>query len=72
MTDTRAMPLNIDYIRKRRDELGLTQAEAADKAGFPNAQKWSNYENGRIPDPQLSTLEAIAKALRCPVAKLIR
>lgn len=71
MADNGAMPLNTDFIRTRRLALKLTQAEAAERAGFPNLQKWSNYENGRIPDPQLSSLEAIAKALRCPVAKLI-
>jgi transcriptional regulator with XRE-family HTH domain len=72
MTDTGAMPLNIEYIRTRRLALKLTQADAAKAAGFPNGQKWSNYETGQIPDPQLSTLEAIAKALRCKVERLIR
>jgi transcriptional regulator with XRE-family HTH domain len=71
-TDNGAMPLNIEYIKSRREQLGLSQDEAATLAGFPNRQKWSQYENGRIPDPQLSTLEAIAKALRCGVVKLIK
>lgn len=71
-TDNGAMPLNHDYIRARRLHLKLTQAECAAEAGMPNAQKWSNYETGKIPDPQLSTLEAIAKALRCKVAKLLK
>jgi len=66
------MPLDIQFIRSRRELLKLTQAEAASRAGFPNPQKWSQYETGRIPDPQLSSLEAIAKSLRCKVAKLIR
>lgn len=66
------MPLNTEYIRTRREQLGLTQAQAAERAGFPNLQKWSQYENGRIPDPQLSSLEAIAQALNCKVAKLLR
>lgn len=64
--------MNVAFIRARRQQLKLTQQQCADAAGFPNLQKWSQYENGRVPDPQLSTLEAIAKALRCPVAKLIR
>jgi transcriptional regulator with XRE-family HTH domain len=71
LADNGEMPLNAEYIRRRRDQLGLTQQQCAVIAGFTNAQKWSNYENGRIPDPQLSTLEAIAKALRCPVARLV-
>ena len=72
MTDNGAMSLNTDYIRQRREQLGLTLAQAADRAKFSNAQKWWQYEAGRIPDPQLSSLEAIAKALRCKVAKLIK
>lgn len=72
MADNGAMPLNIEFIRNRREQLKLTQAEAADRAGFSNAQKWSQYETGYIPDPQLSTLEAIAKALRCKVARLLK
>jgi transcriptional regulator with XRE-family HTH domain len=66
------MPLNLQYIRQRREQLKLTQAEAAKRAGFPNLQKWSQYENGHIPDPQLSSLESIAKALRCSVARLLK
>jgi transcriptional regulator with XRE-family HTH domain len=72
MTDNGRMPLNLDYIRQRREQLGLTQADAAKRAGFPNLQKWSQYETGRIPDPQLSSLEAIAKALKCGVARLLK
>lgn len=72
MPDNGAMPLNIEYIRARREQLKLTQAQAAERAGFPNLQKWSQYEKGRIKDPQLSTLEAMARALRCGVAKLVR
>ncbi|HYF36162.1 MAG TPA: helix-turn-helix transcriptional regulator [Prosthecobacter sp.] len=70
-TDNGAMPLNLSYIRQRREQLGLTLAQAAELAGFPNAQKWWQLENGRIPDPQISTLEAMAKALRCGAAKLL-
>lgn len=70
--DNGRMPLNLEYIRQRREQLGLTQAEAAKAAGFPNLQKWSQYETGRIPDPQLSSLESIAKALRCSVARLLK
>jgi transcriptional regulator with XRE-family HTH domain len=70
--DNGPMPLNTGYIRQRREQLGLTQQQCADAAGFPNLQKWSQIENGHIADPQLSTLERIAKALRCKAAKLIR
>jgi transcriptional regulator with XRE-family HTH domain len=69
--DNGAMPLNVPYIKRRREQLGLTQQQCAEIARFPNSQKWSNYENGRIRDLQLSTLERIAKALRCTVARLV-
>lgn len=65
------MPLNTTYIRSRRLQLGLSQAEAAELAGFPNLQKWSQFECGRIADPQLSSIEALAKALKCGAGKLI-
>jgi transcriptional regulator with XRE-family HTH domain len=71
VSDNGQMPFNYKAIRPRREKLGLTQQECADAAGFPNLQKWSNYENGRVPDPQLSTLEAIAKALKWSVKNLI-
>jgi transcriptional regulator with XRE-family HTH domain len=70
--DNGPMPINLEYIRSRREQLGLSQDAAAKLAGFSNRQKWSNYETGQIPDPQLSTLEAIAKALRCKVARLLK
>jgi transcriptional regulator with XRE-family HTH domain len=70
--DNGRMPLNLEYIRQRREQLGLTQQQAADAAGFPNLQKWSQYETGKIPDPQLSSLESIARALKCKVGKLLK
>jgi transcriptional regulator with XRE-family HTH domain len=51
-----------DLVRARRDELGLTQKQAGDRAGMTRCY-WSMVENGwRTPD-KLSRLEAIAAAL---------
>lgn len=72
LVDNGRMPLNTEFIRARRLKLGLTQADAAEKAGFPNLQKWSQIETGRIPDPQLSTLETIARVLKCKLDQLRR
>lgn len=72
VSDNGHMPFNYQAIKPRREKLGLTQQECADAAGLPNAQKWSNYETGRVPDPQLSTLEAIAKALKWSVKMLVK
>jgi transcriptional regulator with XRE-family HTH domain len=72
LVDNAAVSFNHHFLRERRLALKLTQAQCAKEAGFPNLQKWSNYENGRIPDPQLSTLEAIARTLKCSVQDLIK
>ena len=53
---------NTERMRELRDKLGLTQDEAAKRAGFASRQAWNNLENGRQ-EPSLSTLERIAKAL---------
>lgn len=66
------MPLNVTYLRHRRTELCMTQHAAAMVAGLANRQKWSQYERGWIDNPSIATISAMAKAMRCPVSKLIR
>lgn len=68
------MPVNFDEIRRRREALTLTQQEAADRAELPgenNAIRWADIERGRREDLRISTLEAVAKALRCKVQDLL-
>ncbi|WP_230088215.1 helix-turn-helix transcriptional regulator [Alicyclobacillus mali (ex Roth et al. 2021)] len=48
-------------MRRRREELGLTQVEAAARAGMKR-QNWSHIERGRR-EPSLSQMKAIANAL---------
>ncbi|WP_407929330.1 helix-turn-helix transcriptional regulator [Alicyclobacillus fructus] len=48
-------------MRRRREELGLTQAEAAARAGMKR-QNWAHIERGRH-EPNLSQMKAIAIAL---------
>ena len=48
-------------IRKAREAAGLTQTEAAKKAGCTQ-QVWAQYEGGLV-DPTATRLTAIAKAL---------
>jgi transcriptional regulator with XRE-family HTH domain len=64
------MLLNHTEIRKRREKLGLSQSQAAERAGMlrPN---WARIELGNQSNPKLSTLGKVAKALRCKVASLI-
>jgi transcriptional regulator with XRE-family HTH domain len=67
------MPLNIEYIRQRREQLGLSLEDAAKAADLKGGrQKWWNLEAGNIDNPKLETVYAIAKALQCKVAKLIK
>ncbi len=68
------MPLNTDYIATRRAFLNLTQQQAGIAAVFDPlhaTQRWSDYERGRPQSPTLATLEALAKALRCDIGKLV-
>jgi transcriptional regulator with XRE-family HTH domain len=66
------MPLNPTRIRQLRLQAGLTLQQAADKAGLTNRQKWARLEAGGVPDPQISTLERIARALGVSVGELLR
>ncbi len=64
------MPLDPSKIRAERERQQLTQAEAAERAGMAQPN-WARLESGERSDPQLSTAERIATALRCPLAKLV-
>jgi transcriptional regulator with XRE-family HTH domain len=52
----------IDFIKKRREELGLTQAELAKRAGIGQPYI-SKIESGVIRSPSSSTIDSLAKAL---------
>lgn len=64
------MPLDPSKIRTRREKLGLTQQQAAERAGLvqPN---WAAIEAGKRLDPSLSTAERVAKALNCKLPHLL-
>lgn len=49
-------------IRKRRQELGMTQAELAEKCGYSDHTTISGIENGKV-DISVGKLYEIAKAL---------
>lgn len=63
------MPLDPQKIRHRREALKLTQAEAAERAGMPRPH-WSRIESGERTDPNLSTAERVASALKIGLTKL--
>jgi transcriptional regulator with XRE-family HTH domain len=51
-----------DRLRELRTAAGLTQQQLAVKAGL-SMSAVAHLEGGRIPDPRVSTLLALAKAL---------
>lgn len=63
--------LNTNYIKQRREALGLTQQQAADAAGLSDRQRWYSLECGRVDNPELFTLLGIARALRCRLDDLV-
>lgn len=56
-------------IRSARLAAGMTQAEAAERAGWKQPT-WAAFEAGRY-SPTLGTLERIAKTLGCAVKDLV-
>ena len=61
------------WMRARREELRLSQAEAAGKARI-DRPTWSDYERAAAPDrlPTAKTLYGIADALDVPAAEVFR
>jgi transcriptional regulator with XRE-family HTH domain len=64
--------LDIDGMESRRRALGLSQREAAVRAGLAGRQRWQNIVSGRNSNVTINTLTRIAKALNCDPRELIR
>jgi transcriptional regulator with XRE-family HTH domain len=64
------MPIK-DRLRELRTAAGLTQQDLAVKAGL-SMSAVAHLEGGRIPDPRLSTLKALARALGVSLDDLAR
>lgn len=58
--------LNLDYIKARRVELGLSLQEVANKLGFKNASTYLKYENGDYLF-KAETLPVLANILKCEI-----
>ncbi|HEX8913855.1 MAG TPA: hypothetical protein VF796_16015 [Humisphaera sp.] len=68
------MPVDFAEIRRRQEAAKLTNQEAGVAAGREPGrarQWWGDLISGRKPDPQLSTLEGAARALKCRVQDLL-
>lgn len=59
-----------DNIKKRRNELNLSQQDLADKLGYTDRSTIARIESGLV-DLSISKAEAFAKALKIPVTELV-
>lgn len=64
--------LDTKKIEARRQTLGLSQEEAASRAGLATRQQWHAIESGRNTNVTMETLGRIAQALECDPRDLIR
>lgn len=64
--------LDLNYIRSRRESLGLSLADATKLAGWGSRANWCDIENGRNDNPTLRKLVEMSKVLQCKVGKLIK
>lgn len=58
-------------IRKRRCELGMTQKDIADKAGYISRSYVCKIEKGVV-EPSIKTLKVIAKILNVDYMELLK
>jgi transcriptional regulator with XRE-family HTH domain len=58
-----------ENVRRLRRKLGMSAAELAEKAGISSVRM---IEAGRVDNPRLSTVQALARVLGCSVADLYR
>lgn len=61
--------MNVELMKKRRKELGMTQQDLADKCGLSKNTIY-NYENGRV-EPTKENIEKISKVLSVDTLDLV-
>ena len=64
--------IDIEKIKQLREKRGLTQQQAAEKAGLSSRQAWHNIEAGRQPNLGVQMLEKVAAALGVKARDLLR
>lgn len=62
---------NLEFIKKRRQELGLSLQEAADAMGMKNASTYLKYENG-IYSFKAEQLPKLADVLKCDIKNFFK
>ena len=63
--------LDTAKVKALREKRGLTQEEAARRAGLPGRARWNDIESGRKANVTIQTLDAIAEALGVQPAELL-
>lgn len=58
--------LDLDYIKNRRIELGITLQEMAEKLGFKNGSTYLKYESGTY-SFKADQLPVLSKSLNCNI-----
>lgn len=61
--------MNIELMKNRRKELGMTQQDLADKCGLSKNTIY-NYENGRV-EPTTENLEVLSRELKLSIFELL-
>jgi transcriptional regulator with XRE-family HTH domain len=64
--------LDVAKMKSLREKLGLSQEEAAKRAGLKGRQRWNDIESGRKAAITLTTLDQIAKALGVKAKELLK
>lgn len=72
VVDTGDVPIDNAKIRRLREELKLSQTEAAKRAGLPSHARWSKIETGTVKNITIETLERIAKVLGVKARDLLK
>jgi DNA-binding XRE family transcriptional regulator len=73
-TSSKVYNPTVDFgkIKELRLKLGINQTEAAKRAGWETQQQWANFENGKRPDPRLSSIVRVCRVLGCKVIDLLK
>lgn len=61
------MNFNLNFIKRKRNELDISMQQMAVKLGFKNASTYLKYERGDY-SFKAEQLPALAKALKCDVS----
>ena len=63
--------LNLDFIKTRRLELGISQQKMAEKLGFKNASTYLKYESGAY-SFKAEMIPSLANILNCKIENFFK